>query len=113
MDASAARCLVLAESCGEDGVIVLLRMGDDPGQERMRQLLLALRQIFDEVHGAKTFDRELAYALHVLAVYPEAQISSWSRQGCTWREELVAVEIPAVALAVESIFAGEWEELHA
>ncbi|HEY1068099.1 MAG TPA: hypothetical protein VGE52_18390 [Pirellulales bacterium] len=111
MDVVQAKELIWYEACESGGVVLTLRMGDDPGVERMRKLLLALKIVFDDLHEATAIDRPLAYALHALAVYPESQASAWSRQGRTWRTHLIADEIPAVALAAESIFAGEWQDL--
>jgi len=112
MTPTEARDLLLAESLAVDGVLIALRMGDDPGPERMGRLIAALRVIFDQLQGATVIDRELAYALHGFAVYPDMHVSSWARQGRKWRPGLVENELPALGFAIESIFAGAWQEAH-
>lgn len=108
MNANEARGFLWNESCEKDGIVVMLRMGDDPGPDRMGKILLALRCVFEDLNGANAIDRLLAYALHCLANYSESQISSWMRQGRKWRDGLLEEELPNLLMAVESIFAGEW-----
>ena len=108
MSPSEARDLVIRESVGEAGVLVELRMGRDPGPDRMEKLFDAIRVLFDELHEQATMERELAAALHQLDSQIEAQVSSWETRGKTWREALIDDEVPRLALAVESIFADEW-----
>jgi hypothetical protein len=112
VESAEARDLIVFESYDADGVLGALRMCDDPGPERMRRLLLALRCLFEDLRGATSIDRRLAAALHGLAVYSESYSLSGSMQGYKWREGLIVDEIPALGLAVESIFAGEWQEVH-
>ena len=103
-----ARALVLQESTGEAGAVVTLRIGKDPGAERMGRLLAALEVLFEDLRGKPTLDRQLAAALHQLALQIESQASSWEVRGRTWREELIDEEIPNLALAVESLFEDDW-----
>lgn len=109
MKPSPARDRILSEAFQEDGVVTDLRMGDDPGPERMQRIIHDLREVFDGLNGAAAIDRELAHALFVLAVQIEAQLTSWAMQGLVWRDALFTEEYPAILLAVESIFAGEWQ----
>jgi hypothetical protein len=103
-----ARQLILNEGIGERGIVVLIRMGDDPGPERMQRLLDALRVQFTELGDSQTIDRQLAYALFGLANHVEANINSWITQGRKWPDRLVDRELPELLMAVESIFCGEW-----
>lgn len=111
MDGATARALVLDESFGENGIVLLLRMGDDPGRQRMRRLLTALHVILEEWRGVATLDRAMAHALYSLAAEADAHVASWARQGRVWREELADDEIPNIMIAVESIFADDAEEM--
>lgn len=111
MEIAAARELIWFESCEVGGIVVSLRMGEDPGPERMQGVLHALRCVFEGLRGAVLIERRLAYALYALAVYSESQVESWAKQGRVWRDELLAEEIPNLIMAVESIFSGEWSEL--
>lgn len=108
MTPDAARALVIQESTGEAGTVVSLRTGSDPGPERMNRLFSALKVLFADLRGKPMLDRELAAALHQLAVQIESQVSSWEMRGRTWREELIDEEVPNLALAVESLFEDEW-----
>ncbi len=103
--------LILDEGLAPDGIVVRLRMGDDPGAERMARLIAALRTVFDDLAGAETLDRQLAYALFALACHGESPVESWGRQGRSWRSELVEMELPTLLLAVESVLSGEWIDL--
>jgi hypothetical protein len=86
-------------------------MGDDPGPERMKRLLEALKVVFKDLQGATAIDRRLAAGLHGLAVFSDQEISSWARQGRKWRPALVNIEAPALAMAVLSIFEDAWVDL--
>lgn len=110
MSPSDARKLVIDESTGESGILVQLRMGRDPGADRMERLFAAIRILFDVLHEKSAIDRGLASALHQLDVQIESQVNSWETRGKTWREALVDEEVPKLALAVESIFSDEWFE---
>lgn len=102
-----ARHRVYAETLDAAGLLVVLRMGDDPGPERMTELLQALEVLRDDLVGAAVLERELAHALHLLAVEPAAQVESWQRNGRHWRPALVTQEIPALCVAVEAVLSGE------
>lgn len=110
MDTTEARQLILEEGIGSDGIVVLFRMGEDPGPDRMARVVEAIRVVFDDLSGAETLDRQLAYALFGLGTYTESQVSSWIRAGRTWRDDFTAMELPALLMAVESIFADEWAD---
>ena len=103
-----ARQLILDEGSSTEGVVVLIRMGIDPGKDRMDQLLEALQLVFVDLSDQLEIDRELAYALFGLANHVEANINSWISQGKKWPDRLVDRELPELLMAVESIFCGEW-----
>lgn len=111
MSPTEARERILDEAIGLDGLVVALRMGEDPGPERMARALEAIRVLFADLRGAVSIDRRLADALFGLAYHGERQIESWRRQGLAWRPELVDREMPALAMAAASVFADEWADL--
>jgi hypothetical protein len=111
MNSAEARQLVLDEALRPDGVVVGVRMGDDPGAARMENLLAALRVLCEDHKGRDAVERRLAYALHGIAVYLQRNVESWAHAGRTWRPQLVEREVPAIMMGVESVFAGEWAEL--
>jgi hypothetical protein len=102
-----ARDLILAEGLGETGMVVALRMGEDPGPERMAGLLDAVALVSADAGVAQTVSRRLAYALFSLAHHGAGQVESWAAAGRSWREELLEQEIPALLLAVEWFFSGD------
>ena len=106
--------LVFHESCAEDGIVIMLRMGQDPGRERMHRLNSALKELDELSRGQTTLDRRLAYALFALAVYPDQETRSWAHAGREWLRELVSQEVIELMIHVESIFEGglTGEEMH-
>jgi hypothetical protein len=67
-----ARAIVLDEGIGPAGIVVALRMGEDPGPERMSRVVATMRVLFDELRGAEAIDRQLGYATFGLAYYAES-----------------------------------------
>src|SRR5687767_12074921 len=108
MTPAEARQLILSEGIGEQGIVVLTRMGNDPGPARMHRLLEALYVEFTELGDSQTIDRELAYALFGLANHVEANVNSWMSRGAKWPDRLAERDLPELLMAVESILAGEW-----
>ncbi len=103
-----AKEILTYESSSSAGIVVSVRMGNDPGPERFDRVLAALRVVYDSLGDSQSIDRRLAYALFGLANYAEAEISSWEARGKKWRPRLLEVELPNLLLAVESVFSGEW-----
>jgi hypothetical protein len=108
MDRESAKELILAEGLGENGLIILARMGDEPPKDRMEALLRALKIIFDESREEKVIDRALAHALFNLGVRLPQEIESWTRQGVKFRESLLSLEIIALLSAIESVLEDVW-----
>ena len=98
--------LIFHESCAEDGIVIMIRMGQDPGRERMRRLNNALQELDELTRGQTVLDRRLAYALFGLAVYPDQETRSWTRAGREWPEDLVSREVIELGIHVENIFEG-------
>jgi predicted DNA binding protein len=108
MDLASARKLIINEGIGEDGIAVLVRMGDDPGKERFEALLKALQSVHDEIKDNDIIEKQLAHAIFSIAFHTATQISSWINNGAEYREELTEKQLPLIEAACESIFAGEW-----
>ena len=51
--------LVIQEAAAEDGIVVEVRMGRDPGRERMKKLNSALEELEGLLQGERTMDRRL------------------------------------------------------
>jgi hypothetical protein len=103
-----AKQLILDEATGESGIVVDFRMGRDPGSERMRHLIRAIKVLFDRIEGQDKILREVAYSLYLLGTEVPTQIESWARNGATWREGLMDSDLVNLLEAVESLFRGEW-----
>ncbi len=106
MDADAAHKLVVDEGLGEEGIVLLTRIGEDPGPQRMDQVVQALRVLTEHLKGEEKIDRRLAHAAYCLASDVERTIDSWMADGQKWRERLVQYELTALLAAVESLLGG-------
>ena len=89
-------------------MVVTFRMGEDPGPERMQQLVQAIRVLFDRIADQDKIFRDVAAALFAIGTNVPDNIDSWRRNGRKWRQELEDLELPALMLAVESMFENEW-----
>jgi hypothetical protein len=66
MDREQAMTLVLAEAFSENGLAMLAHEGDDPGWERISNLIAALGFLTDELADEDVFGREFVSALFAL-----------------------------------------------
>jgi hypothetical protein len=100
-----AKALIISEvDLNRDSLLACVRMGEDPGTERMAQLISALATIFHSVSGQTTLDRNLAAALFRLGSDVPLTISSRASQGQSWRPGFMEVEVYELLVGVESIF---------
>ena len=69
MNFERARDLILRETWGDlpASYVVSIRMGEDPGPDRMATLLAALKILHDGLRGQTQIHRRLAYCLDCLA----------------------------------------------
>jgi hypothetical protein len=108
MDYQLAKDTVMADAFGDDSLVVMARMGDEPPRDRMDALVKSLRVICDNAGAQPIIDRDLAYALFGLSTYLPAELDGWSRRGAVFRPTLLGDEIPRLIMAMESIYLGEW-----
>jgi hypothetical protein len=101
--------LILWEANEMEGLVVIVRSGEDPGADRMARLQVALRVVFDSLRGQPALDRRLTSALHAFAFHVFGQATGGQRSRA-WRDEFVDYEVVRLAAAVESIFEDVWEE---
>lgn len=95
-----------------DGLIVTVRNGEDPGPERMQQLISALGVLFQALEGQTELNRKLTAALFTLGSDVPLTISSlMTKMLPNWRREFVGVEVFEMLMGVQSIFEGRWMEL--
>lgn len=105
--------LVLHEGTSMDGIVVLIRMGQDPGWDRMKRLIDALKELDEILRGQTTLDRRLSYAFWALAFYGQQDIGSWAREGRPWPPELANEELISLLTYVECLFEGGLTEIRA
>lgn len=77
-----------------------------PGQAT--NILLALKVVFEGLRHATELDRELSYALYLLAYDSRQQFEQGKKAGVTWTP-LLDDDLKRIAKAVRSIFAGVWQ----
>ncbi|HVF90490.1 MAG TPA: hypothetical protein VNH22_10515 [Blastocatellia bacterium] len=93
-----------------DSLLLIVRNGEDPGTERMRQLVSALKTIFHSLNGQAELARSLAAALYTLGSDVPLTISSLASQGHSWRKGFMEVEVYDLLMVVQSIFEDKWLE---
>jgi hypothetical protein len=109
MNAEDAIALIITEARADgDSLLANVRQGQDPGSERMRQLILALRTVFHALDKQAELDRHLAAALFTLGSDVPLTISSLASKGQTWRREFMETEVYQLLMGVQSIFEDRW-----
>lgn len=98
-----------ARSSG-DSLLTSVRNGEDPGTERMRQLITALSTIYHSLSGHAELNRGLAAALFTLGSDVPLTISALASKGHTWRRGFMEVEVYELLIGVQSIFEDRWFE---
>jgi hypothetical protein len=104
-----ARRLLIEEGLSPDGISVSVRMGDDPGEDRLARIAAALEVIVEQTRRDEALDRELMMALWAIAYHGEFQAESWQRQGGRWRHGRFNEQIAEIALKVEEYISGDLE----
>ena len=83
-----------------------IRRGEDPGTERMLELISALGTIFESLDGQTELDRRLAAALFTLGSDVPLTISSLASRGQSWRRDFMEDEVYRMLTGVQSVFEG-------
>jgi hypothetical protein len=91
-----------------DAFLIRLKQGIPPIPGQMTNILLALKIVFDTLQESPMLDRQLIYALHLLAVESLQEFEAGSRRGITW-PPVLKEDIQRMAIAVKNIFAGVWK----
>jgi hypothetical protein len=99
--------LIMKEAFDEDGLVVGLRAGADPGSDRVSRLLQALKVLFDSNSGKSMLDRRLAGALFGIA-YSIQSITCTRTPANSWSKEFMEIERDQICCAVESVFYDQW-----
>ena len=93
------------EEGSDDSLFVLVRMGDDPGTERMEKVIYALNVITTHTGKQHQLDRELVVATWILATEVRGNMQSWARNGLTWRSSFPR-EVEELSEACHRFFMG-------
>jgi hypothetical protein len=111
MNTEDAVALIISEArAGGDSLLANVRQGLDPGRERMRELISALRTVFHSLDKQAELDRHLAAALFTLGSDVPLTISSLASRGQMWRKEFMEEEVYELLMGVQSIFEDRWLE---
>ncbi|MDY6938939.1 MAG: Dethiobiotin synthetase [Cyanobacteriota bacterium] len=92
-----------------DALLTLLERGQPPLPGQMTSILLALKTLYEAKKNTAELDRELTFALHLLAFESYKLLEAGRKNGVLWSPLLVA-DVNRLGKAVESIFSGEWFE---
>ncbi|MEM9093131.1 MAG: Dethiobiotin synthetase, partial [Cyanobacteria bacterium P01_F01_bin.53] len=90
-----------------DVFLVRLSQGKLPVPGQVTSILLSLKVVFEGLREAPNLDRELVYALHLLASEGRYQFDIKQSEGLTW-PPLLDEDLTRIAAAVRSIFANTW-----
>jgi hypothetical protein len=94
-----------------DALVMRMQQGKPPVPGQITSVLLALKVVFAALEGASTLDRELTYALYQLVIKTQQLFASGRKTGVDW-PPLLREDLLRIAIAAESIFSGEWHNLH-
>jgi hypothetical protein len=94
-----------------DALLMRLKQGKPPVPGQITSLLLALKVVFASLEDATTLDRELTYALYQLSMKTQQLFAAGVKAGVDW-PPLLKEDLVRIAIATESIFSGNWQNLH-
>lgn len=90
-----------------DAFLARLQQGKSPVPGQTTNILLALKVVFEGLRYAEKLDRDLVYALYVLAHKSQQAFEAGQAKGVDWTP-LLEQDLKRIARAVKSIFAGVW-----
>ena len=94
-----------------DALLRRLKQGLPPVPGQITSILLALKIVFSALQDATILDRELVYALYLLATQGQVMFEAGRRSGVEW-PPLLKEDLKRIAIACESIFSGVWQTVH-
>lgn len=101
----------IARKDNSDGLLMRMQQGKPPIPGQITSILLALKVVFDALKYETTLEREFTYALYLLTVKSQQLFAAGLKVGVDW-PPLFKEDLLRIANAVESIFSGEWRNLH-
>jgi hypothetical protein len=100
-----ARDLLLAATRGDLGTFTLLRLGGDPGTDRMTQLRVALRALWRHWRSQEALPFDIAGAAAVILQFRDECIRNLAAAGVA-RERLLDFELPDVVQGAFELLSG-------
>lgn len=97
----------MATNQDAEALLIRLKQGQPPIPGQVTSILLALKVVFEALRDAPTIERDLASALHLLAVESRQQFDIGRKTGTAW-PPLLDEDLTRIAIAVKSIFLGTW-----
>ena len=107
-----AKALVLREGLAgeqapDEAAFILLHFGDEPSVERMTNLLVAIKTVYDGLKRETVLDRSLAAALWTLGSAANDCLDAHLKHDRKWRDG-AEYEVVDLITAVESVFYNVW-----
>jgi hypothetical protein len=100
MCANSAYSLICHEAMSDNGMVVGIRLGIDPGDVRMRKVIEAIKTLLSKDINEKYIRRDIAYSLFALALYSGHQSESWQWKGL-WRNGAFNDEMGEIQILVD------------
>jgi len=101
---------LLVHATDHGGMFTELRVGNDPGQEMMAQLRLALRVLWRHWKSHKAIPFNIAYSAAIILRFKSEAIRNLNESNLTPREKLVSDELEDIAIGAFDLLAGEIAE---
>jgi hypothetical protein len=93
------------EATNTDALLIRLSQGYPPLPGQTTTLLRALDVVFEALQETEILERQLVYALYMLAIESQQQFQRGQACGVEWPAELER-DLSDIASAVKKIFAG-------
>ena len=106
MDLDSALGIVRDAACKDDGTWVLLRLGQDPGADRILQLRTALRQLWRHLKDASGIPHPIGYAAGAILHFADEVRRNLAEANTALRPELLADEVPDLVQCAFNLLAG-------
>jgi hypothetical protein len=101
----------IASEKNSDALLTRMQQGKPPIPGQITSILLALKVVFEAMKDTTTLEREFAYALYLLAVKTQQLFAAGLKVGVNW-PPMLKEDLLRIANATESIFSGEWHNIH-
>ncbi len=94
-----------------DALLMRMQQGKPPIPGQITSILLALKVVFEALKDSSTLEKELTHALYLLSVKTQQLFAAGLKAGVDW-PPLLKEDLLRIANATESIFSGEWHNVH-